>query len=355
VSFAALWAAQAGLPYLTAGLAGVGGRIKSSPEDFEVEEVPGFAPFGEGEHLLLWIEKRGIDARSMVHQVARRLDIDARDIGCAGMKDAVAITRQYISVPAKAEANLVALDGGGLRVLRRARHNEKLRTGELVGNRFRIIVRQLGGDAEARAAAIVQRLRQEGVPNFYGPQRFGREGATLRAGYQILTGDPAAPKDGFLKRLGISAVQAALFNTILSARLSSGTLARVQPGEVLVQLVTGGAFVADGTEQPRLERRQVVPAGPIFGPKMKTARGAMRAAEDAGLAAAGLTGAAFERMGKLALGTRRALLVWPEELEAVWRGDALELTMSLPTGTYATVVLREIMKNDGASAEEPEA
>ncbi|HZT79541.1 MAG TPA: tRNA pseudouridine(13) synthase TruD, partial [Gemmataceae bacterium] len=138
-------------PLLTAKLPGIGGRIKVQPEDFEVEEIPAYEPSGQGDHLYLWVEKRDMGAEYFARQVARRLDVPAGEVGTAGLKDRRAVTRQMVSVPARAEPNLAQLDGEGIRVLRVSRHGNKLRPGHLRGNRFRVLVR----DADPAAAGLL--------------------------------------------------------------------------------------------------------------------------------------------------------------------------------------------------------
>src|SRR5437867_4499238 len=175
-------------PLLTADLPGTGGRIKVVPEDFEVEEIPAYAPSGTGDFLYLWIEKRDMGAEFFTRHIARRLDIPVREIGVAGMKDRRAVTRQMVSVPASATERIADLNGDGLRVLSVNRHSNKLRTGHLHGNRFRILVRD--ATAPERLEPIVNRLKQDGLPNFYGPQRFGRDGETLHWGLALLRQEP---------------------------------------------------------------------------------------------------------------------------------------------------------------------
>src|SRR5262245_41234866 len=135
-------------PLLTADLPGIGGRIKTVPEDFEVEEVPAYPPSGQGDFLYLWVEKRDMGAQYFTRQVAHRLGIPVGEVGSAGLKDRRAVTRQMISVPASVEPKLSALDGDGLRVLALHRHGNKLKPGHLHGNRFRILIR----DADTAAA-----------------------------------------------------------------------------------------------------------------------------------------------------------------------------------------------------------
>src|SRR5438067_963407 len=130
-------------PLLTSDLPGIGGRIKTIPEDFEVEEIPAYEPCGSGDSLYLWVEKCGLGADYFSRQVARRLEIAPGDVGMAGLKDRHAVTRQWISVPAAAEGRLDRLDGDGIRVLRVSRHGNKLKAGHLHGNRFRILIRDV--------------------------------------------------------------------------------------------------------------------------------------------------------------------------------------------------------------------
>ncbi len=140
-------------PLLTADLPGVGGRIKAVPEDFEVEEIPAYPASGQGDFLYLWIEKRDMGAEYFVRQIAHRLDVSIGEVGTAGLKDRHAVTRQMVSVPARAESRLAQLDGDGVRLLNVSRHGNKLKPGHLHGNRFRILVRDAGPAAAETAAS----------------------------------------------------------------------------------------------------------------------------------------------------------------------------------------------------------
>src|SRR5579884_528771 len=212
---------QAAPPLLTHDLPGIGGRIKQAPEDFEVEEIPAYEPSGTSGFLYLWIEKRSMGAEYFQRDVARQLGIPAGEVGVAGLKDRHAVTRQMVSVPESVAERLPQLEGEGVRVLRVGRHSNKLRPGHLHGNRFRIRIRDVVPDAEARLGALVGRLRQTGFANFYGPQRFGRDGDTARLGLALLRGE-RAPRDSsgrpvdhrnrFLRKFALSAAQSALFN-----------------------------------------------------------------------------------------------------------------------------------------------
>lgn len=342
-------------PLLTAELPGIAGRIKQEPADFEVHELPAYTPSGEGEFLYLWIEKQDMGAEYFVRQLARRLEITPAEVGTAGMKDRRAVTRQMVSVPAHVAGRLKNLSGEGLRLLGSDRHGNKLRPGHLLGNRFRILVRDVQPDAITKAAAILDRLRREGVPNFYGPQRFGRRGETVELGLNLLRGGQPRPRSRFLRKLALSAAQSSLFNHYLAHRLADGFLRTVLKGDVMARWPAGGLFVAEdaAAEQVRLESREIVPAGPMFGRKLFPAGDDAAAREQAVLEAAGITTDAFRGYGKLLPGTRRRNLVYVDDLAAAHEPSGLRLTFTLPAGSYATIVLREIMKTPwGAPGEE---
>ena len=347
-------------PLVTADLPGIGGVIKAQPEDFEVEEIAAYEPCGSGEFLYLWIEKRDLGAEYFTRQIARRLGIQPGEVGAAGLKDRRAVTRQWVSVPAAAEANLSHIDGEDIRVLRVSRHTNKLRTGHLHGNRFRVLVRSAGGspapDVQVSrphyeaAAAIVERLRQHGLPNFYGTQRFGRDGETIELGLELVRGEMHERKvrNPFLKRLALSAVQSGLFNHYLGQRLTDGLLRRVLPGDVMAKYPFGGMFVAEEVEreQERFDAREIVSAGPIFGRKTYAAGGAAAERETASLTACGLTTAQFTGFGKLLSGTRRHNLVYVDDLACEETLAGLRFSFTLPAGSYATILLREIVKKE---------
>ncbi len=334
------------LPGVTDDLPGIGGRIKVEPEDFEVEEIPAYEPVGQGDHLYLWIEKRGMGAEYFARQIARRLDIPPGDVGTAGMKDRHAVTRQWVSVPASAEPRLDQLEGDGIRLLRTSRHTNKLKTGHLHGNRFRILVRESPPSAAERLPALLDRLRTCGLPNYYGTQRFGRDGETLALGWSILQGTGRPPRNPRLKRLALSAVQSALFNEYLARRLGDGLLRTVLAGDVLAKWPFGGLFVAEDLprEQTRLDAGEIVPAGPIFGWKTFPAQGVALEREQAILATSGLTSEMMRSQSKLMPGTRRHALIYLDGLSATPEEAGVRLVFSLPAGSYATVVLAELMK-----------
>ena len=355
-------------PLVTADLPGIGGAIKVQPEDFEVEEIPAYQPSGGGYFLYLWIEKHDMGAEYFTRQVAKRLGISAGEVGTAGLKDRRAVTRQWVSVPASSEANLPKLDGDGIRVLQVSRHTNKLRPGHLHGNRFRVLVRSAGGSPAQAVqasrlhyegiAAIVERLRQHGLPNFYGAQRFGRDGETLQLGLALLRGETPERKvrNPFLKKLALSAAQSALFNHYLGQRLQDGLLRRVLVGDVMAKIPFGGMFVAEvEREQQRFDAREIVTAGPIVGRKTFPAKDEAAEREAATLSAFQLTPAMFAGFGKLLQGTRRHNLVYVDDLAWEETPDGVRFSFTLPAGSYATVLLRELMKNDVSDADDAAA
>jgi tRNA pseudouridine13 synthase len=347
---AALAAAAVSPPLVSADSPGIGGRIKALPEDFEVDEIPAYPPSGTGEFLYLRIEKRDMGAQYFGRQVAQRLDVPTSEIGTAGLKDRRAVTRQWVSAPIRAEPNVPRLEGDGIRVLEVGRHDNKLRPGHLHGNRFRIRIRET---SDVPLGPILDRLREVGLPNFYGTQRFGRDGSTLQMGLDLVrTG--RGPRNPFLRKLSLSAVQSALFNAYLTRRMADGLFRRVLLGDVMGKLPFGGIFFVsdEAAEQVRFDRRETVTQGPIFGTKMFPARDAAVVREAEVLATYGLSRESFAGFGKLVQGTRRHNLVYLADLASEPAEGGVVLSFTLPAGSYATVLLREIMKADVADDEE---
>lgn len=346
-------------PYLTADLPGIGGVLKQSPEDFVVEEVPAYLPAGDGQHLFLWIEKRDLAAEQLHTRVAQVLGISRSDVGIAGLKDRRAVTRQFVSVPANCEPRVPGLESPDLRVLSATRHRNKLRTGHLRGNRFEIVVRDVPTDAPPRASAIADVIRERGFPNYYGAQRFGIDDETVTLGFDLLAGrrqprDIPASRRRFLLRLALSAVQSRLFNEVLAERLAADRLHRIEPGDVMQVVASRGCFVVEdaAAEQTRFDRRETVVTGPLFGVEMKSPAGAPLEREQALLARHGITPTMLAEYRQLIPGARRPLLIWPDELHIEPDAAGLRFRFTLPSGVYATTLLREFMQTDAATADE---
>jgi tRNA pseudouridine13 synthase len=340
------------LPCITNNLPGIGGLCKVHAEDFTVDEVPAYPPEGAGDFLFLRVEKRDVSAEQLVSHLARCLRIAHQDVGTAGMKDRQAVTRQTVSVPVRCLPLVESFQHEQIRILEINRHRHKLRTGHLRGNRFSVLVRNVGPEALDRALAIRAALDATGVPNFFGDQRFGRDAETLKLGIELLQGtkSPGAiprARRKFLLRLALSAVQSALFNRALIERMRDGLVGRVIAGDVMQVVSSGGPFVVDdpAREQPRFEAREIVIAGPIFGPKMKQPAGEIAARENLLLVESGIPMEAFERFSNLTPGTRRPYLIWPDDLRIAAEPEGVRLEFTLASGCYATVVLREFQKN----------
>jgi tRNA pseudouridine13 synthase len=334
------------LPFLARDVPACGGVFKASPEDFEVEELPAYLPGGEGEHLFLWVEKRGRSTQDVAKSLARALGLTERDVSWAGLKDRQAVTRQFLSVPAKqAEALVPTLALPGVTVLSAKRHKNKLKAGHLHGNRFRLVLRGVTDVGAARAALDV--LMAKGVPNFFGEQRFGVVGDNAAKGKAILLAG-GRHRDRFERKLFLSAYQSELFNRVLAKRLEGGTFGTALKGDVLKKHATGGEFVCEAPEvdQPRVDAFEVSPTGPLFGPEMRAPQGDAAALEAQVLADDGVTADLFAAGGGETQGARRLLRI-PLSAQLEDAGDGVvRLDFTLPAGSYATVVLRELLKQD---------
>jgi len=363
------------LPHVTADLPGTGGALRTVDDDFRVDEVPAYAPAGQGDHVFVWIEKRGLTTPAAVDALARAVSVKSRDVGWAGMKDRHAVTRQWLSLPPPVTPErAAAVSIPGLTVLEAHRHPHKLRTGHLRGNRFVLRVRGVG-DADAaarRARAILTALAEApGAPNWYGEQRFGRAGDNADAGKRLVLGldgggggggrRPARGADRH-RRLLVSAFQSELFNEWLRRRLADGLYRRVIAGDILQKRRSGGIF---GTDDPTVDQARVVSGeiavtGPMFGHAMRApAPGSLAAEREAEILAwAGVALDDFRRVGALAEGTRRPLAVELDDVAVAVAADvvgAVDVSFTLPSGAYATTVMREVMKTDAPAADDAPA
>ena len=334
-------------------------QIKTVPEDFVVEEIAAYEPSGEGNHVYLRVKKRDLPTDAAVRAIAKALGADARNAGIAGMKDKRAVTTQWISLePPRGTtvddfvSRAAALSLDGVEILDVKRHGNKLKTGHLHGNRFRIVVRGVpDGKAFMEKA---EKVAVTGVPNAFGEQRFGKEADNAKRALAILSGQEKPPRDSRLLRLLYSSLQSDVFNSVLEERVRRGTWATALRGDVLKKTDTGGLFVCTD-EQPdaaRAERGEVSATGPLPGPKMMRAEGEVAALEDE-IARARL-GSAYEQAfsGILGEGTRRALRLFVKEMRvscnSVANASGIEETSCvvefvLPKGAFATTVLGHLM------------
>jgi len=335
---------------ITADVPGSGGLIKVSPEDFRVDEIPAYLPSGTGPHLYLHVEKRGRTTRDVVRAIAHELGVADRDVGVAGLKDRQAVTTQWLSFPSARDPDPASIAGDGFRVLSASRHGNKLRTGHSRGNRFEIVVH--GGDLEA-ARASAAALAARGFPNFFGPQRFGAAGRNADVGRAILQGrleDPEvrrSARDRFLRRMCISAWQSLLFNRWLAERITDGLFARALSGDVMKKLESGGVFNSTDPEvdAERMARFEISPSGPMFGHKLRPAEGEAAPREARLLEGEGIGPGELARAGGEAEGTRRAARL-PVQVELWAAPGGYRAAFELPRGSYATVVMGELVKGD---------
>jgi tRNA pseudouridine13 synthase len=317
-------------------------RLRSEPEDFRVDEIPLYAPSGEGGHTFVRVEKRLRTTEEVARDLARAGGIRAADVGYAGRKDRVAVTTQWFSVEGLAPEAALSIELPGARVIEAHRHPHKLRTGQLRGNRFEIVAREVDPEALRSAPARFECLRRDGMPNRFGPQRFGWDGGNLEQARRLLRGEKIGV-DRRQARFLLSSLQAAAFNTVLSERPLP--LACIQPGDVAVVHASGGLFRVEDIEReaPRAAAFEISATGPIFGTRVLTPSGAAADCERKVFAALGVEPETrCPPPGIRLRGARRALRVRLESAEAVVEGDALRLRFTLPAGSYASVVLEEL-------------
>lgn len=338
------------LPFLTAAVKGIGGIIRKQPEDFRVEEQPLYVPCGVGEHLYVKVTKRGLSTRHMVSHFASVLGVKARCIGVAGLKDAQAVTTQVVSVQGISPDAIdrVRSDDRILTVDVLGRHRNRLRTGHHGGNKFTLVVRDINKTASASVPMILEELSQRGVPNYFGPQRQGRDGLNYDAGAALLHDARRRARMPRQQRLWfLHAYQSFLFNKILAARIDR--IDRILIGDWAMKHINGACFhVKDAeAEQPRAEQFEISPTGPLFGSRAPWASDEPGMLERTIVMELGETPESLVEAAAVCgfRGERRLLRVRLEELNWLLDGDTLKLSFSLPPGAYATSVLRELMKS----------
>ena len=316
-----------------------------------MEEIPAYTPSGTGEHTFVWIEKRALTTLDAVNRLARRLGIESREIGYAGMKDRHATTRQWLSIPRVAPERALAAGDDEMRVLEAACHGNKLRVGHLRGNRFEVVVTGLSTDGERDALTErLSKLAVNGLPNRYGDQRFGMRADNTERGLGILRGQHKE-RDHRRRRLLLSSVQSAVFNQFLALREAAGQLRQVLTGDVLQKSDSGGVFITEDptTDQKRLDAGELIVTGPMPGgwalePPLGTEA---REIEEQALAHVGVSRDELASAGRDLPGTRRPLLVPvtldpPAVIAVPAHADAVRLRFRLPAGTYATVLIEAL-------------
>ncbi|MFZ4757276.1 MAG: tRNA pseudouridine(13) synthase TruD [Burkholderiaceae bacterium] len=306
---------------------GASATLKRLNEDFIVTELPLHAPAGEGEHLWLEVEKNGANTAFVAQQLAEAARVQERDVGYAGLKDRYAITRQWFSLylPKGETPDLTPLQHPEFKVLHQSRHVKKLRRGDLLGNRFRIVLREVTGDRDAIEANL-EAVASQGAPNYFGAQRFGHDGGNVEQGRAMLAREIRV-RNPTKKGIYLSAVRSFVFNEVLALRIQQGLWGKTLSGDAM-------------DEAGR-------PTGPLWG------RGRVITTDQA----QALENGVAERHALLCDGmehagldqARRALVASPGDLSWEWaHADELVLTFSLPAGSYATAVLNEILRTTEA-------
>jgi tRNA pseudouridine13 synthase len=329
----------------------VPGQLRAEPEDFVVEEDLGFAPEGSGQHLLLKVRKRDANTQWVARELARRAGCRPADVGYAGLKDRRAIAVQWFSLPRPRAPVHWHEDGQSqFEVLETHPHNRKLPRGALAGNRFEVRVRAGHGDGAGLAALLAPRLAEiarRGVPNYFGPQRFGRDGANLARPAQDLRALPPAQR-GFL----LSAARSVVFNAVLAARVTQGSWQELLAGDLANLEGRGSVFAVARTEsdvESRAARLEIHPTGPLWGRGSPGTRGQVLELESR-------TGERFGAESALCVAAgmrqeRRSLRLAVQGLGCTAEAGAVMLRFRLTRGGFATAVLRELITTPAELAE----
>ena len=329
------------LPAATAHLPGTGGRIRTEIEDFVVTELPSYLPSGSGDHVHAYVEKRGHATMDLVRHLQRR-GVPERDVGFAGQKDKYAVARQWLSVHEEYSSQLESLaDVDGVEVLEMSRHRNKLGLGHLRGNNFELRVRGPVLDWQPRAEAIVAHLQEVGLPNYFGPQRFGHFNTNASDAVRLIRGE-RVQGGRRMHKFYRSALQSHIFNTLLKLRMEAGNYGRIISGDMAQKHETGGMFVVDDptAESARAQSMEISAVLPMFGKKVKPSAGLAGEMEAGVLAALELEWQDFRAVH----GARRASRVKLGDVGLTPAEDGYVVSFRLPKGSYATCLMRELTK-----------
>lgn len=343
------------------------GTLKATPDDFVVDELPLYEPSGEGTHVYVRFRKRNLTTDQAARALARAAGAEPRETGIAGMKDKVAVTTQTISLatptgitPSAFEERVRAVSVEGIEILEVKRHGNKLRTGHLAGNRFRLHLTALPPGTAEEVCARFLALPEVGVPNAFGEQRFGRDKDNAERALAWLAGKERAPRDARIRRLQYSALQSAVFNAVLEERVTRGDWNVPLEGDVLKKEDSGGLFLCTNVQEDRdrAARWEISPTGPIFGVKMTQPThepAAIEARAFAKVVSADLDLNALRSLGE---GTRRPLRLPVKEVTATPdRGEepcGCIVEFVLPKGAFATTVVGQIIERREEASPEPE-
>lgn len=329
------------------GMPVVSGRIRVSADDFQVDELLGFEPSGEGEHACLLIRKRNANTAFVAEQLARLAGIKPMDVSYAGLKDRYAVTTQWFTLylSNKPEPDWTRLNSDEIEVLQVTRHHRKLRRGALQGNHFRLVVRELLGDL-ADLEPRLQQIAKQGVPNYFGEQRFGHD--NLERVSAMFEGRIKV-RDRNKRSIYLSSARSAIFNHLLSQRVVAGNWSSGLAGDLMMLDGSHSVFLAeeiDATIAERVQQQDIHPSGPLWGRGELSSRGDVMGMERQlpdtyPLFCSGLEAADMKQ-------ERRALRLPVRELRWERVESSLNLRFFLPAGSYATAVLRELLLCEGA-------
>ncbi|GAA5218415.1 tRNA pseudouridine(13) synthase TruD [Corallincola platygyrae] len=317
------------------------GQLKKQPEDFFVDEVMGFEPSGEGEHLWLQVRKRDANTADVIKSLSGRLGVSPKVIGHSGLKDRWAVTQQWLSVqlPGQDAPDMLGELSPGVEVIAQTRHHKKLRPGTHAANCFEIRLRELTQPEEC--VERLENIIETGVPNYFGEQRFGREGKNLSLAQSLFAGKRIKSRNQ--KSMAISSARSFLFNRVASERVAQGL--KPLDGESLMLSGSRSFFTAeqiDGEISERLANADVLLSAPLWG------RGELPSIGSAGeIERASLVGCESLMEGLEGQGLkqeRRPLILRPESLSWQVEGNEILLKFSLPTGSFATAVVRELIQ-----------
>jgi tRNA pseudouridine13 synthase len=317
--------------------------VRAQPEDFLVSEWLGYEANGAGDHVLLRVRKRAANTFWVAKQLARIAKVPPRDIGYAGLKDRDAVAEQAFTVPLKSARGeeWVGVTGEGFEVLAAARHRRKLKRGALRGNEFTIVLRDFQGDSTALEERL-KRIEAQGVPNYFGPQRFGHGGRNLEVAIQWFESG-VSPNDRLERSFAISAARSALFNAVLAGRVRADTWDRLLPGDLANLDGTGSIFSVEAVDETLAHRCEILdihPTGPLWDGR-SSASGAIQALEEDIAAQFRVLSTGLAQVGlepeRRSLRMRVANLRWSIE------GPNVTLSFRLPKGAFATAVLHEII------------
>ncbi len=334
------------LPYVSAEFKGLGGRIKAQNDHFQVEEILPYSPCGKGEHLYVTVKRSGWNTLEVARSLAGAAGIPTSQVGFGGRKDKNALVVQTFSLCLDQTSATLSLEKQLSRlpfeIIAINRHTNKIKIGHVAANRFKILLSQVEPQSIGPALRIAATLTGKGIANYYGPQRFGRGGANIqRALHLALVDSRIRRPDRFM----VSVFQALLFNTYLNTRFQQGLAFTMLEGDIAKKTDTGGIFLVDDQNEAnqRFNDHRIVYTGPIYGHKMLAARKTAGALEQQVLASTGL---APERLKHIrARGSRRPAILFLEKIKIEPAPNGLWFEFTLPSGAYATVIMREFIKD----------